>query len=57
MLNKNSLKILDQVFQDAIIEAAQAHNAYILDKDKNDAKLAKQSLTVCHYIIKFIIGL
>jgi len=42
------MKSLDQVFQDAIIEAAQAHNAYVLDKDKNDALVAKKSLTVCY---------
>lgn len=40
------MKIIDQLFQDAIIEAAQAHNAYVLDKDKNDAKIAK-SFKVC----------
>jgi hypothetical protein len=41
------MKVIDQVFQDAIIEAAQAHNAYILDKDKNDAIVAKKYSTVC----------
>lgn len=40
------MKVIDQVFQDAIVEAAQAHNAYIIDKDKNDAIVAKKSLTV-----------
>lgn len=42
------MKVIDQVFQDAIVEAAQAHNAYIIDKDKNDAIVAKKSLTVCN---------
>lgn len=41
------MKGLDQVFQDAIIEAAQAHNAYTLDKDKNDAIVLNHSSTVC----------
>lgn len=48
MLIKNKMKVIDHVFQDAVIEAAQAHNAYILDKDKNDAKVSKLSLTVCY---------
>lgn len=42
------MKVIDQVFQDAIIEAAQAHNAYSIDKNKNDAIVAKKSLTVCY---------
>jgi len=42
------MKVLDQMYQDAVIEAAQAHNAYILDKDKNDAIISKISLTVCY---------
>jgi len=40
------MKVIDQVFQDSIVEAAQAHNAYILEKEKNDAIVAK-SFTVC----------
>jgi len=39
------MKVIDQVFQDSIIEAAQAHNAYILEKDKNDTLVAN-SFTV-----------
>lgn len=46
------MKSIDQVFQDAIIEAAQAHNGYVLNKDKNDAILAKKSFTVCCSISK-----
>lgn len=42
------MKVIDQVFQDATIEAAQAHNAYILDKDKKDAAVSKNSSTVCN---------
>lgn len=42
------MKSIDQVFQDAVIEAAQAHNGYVLNKDKNDAILAKKSFTVCY---------
>ncbi|XP_025406749.1 uncharacterized protein LOC112680773 isoform X2 [Sipha flava] len=45
ILTKSKMKVIDQVFQDAIIEAAQAHNAYILDKDKNDAIVAKKYST------------
>lgn len=41
------MKVIDQVFQDAVIEAAQAHNAYIIDKDKNDAIVAKKYSSVC----------
>jgi len=43
------MKVIDQMYQDAVIEAAQAHNAYVLDKDKHDAIIAKQSLTVCYH--------
>lgn len=42
------MKVIDQIFQDAIIEAAQAHNAYVIDKDKNDAIVAKKYLAVCY---------
>lgn len=48
LLIKSKMKSIDQVFQDAIIEAAQAHNAYVLFKDKNDAIVAKKSVTVCY---------
>lgn len=48
ILKKGTMKNIDHVFQDAIIEAAQAHNAYILDKDKNDAIVSKQSSTVSY---------
>jgi len=44
------MKVIDQVFQDSIVEAARAHNAYLLEKEKNDATVAK-SFTVCTYII------
>ncbi|XP_050428215.1 histone-lysine N-methyltransferase NSD2-like isoform X2 [Adelges cooleyi] len=44
ILVKNTTKNINQVFQDAIIEAAQAHNAYILDKDRYDAKEINDSL-------------
>lgn len=40
------MKFIDKVFQDSILEAAQAHNAYILEREKNDAIVAK-SFTVC----------
>lgn len=40
------MKVIDKVFQDSIFEAAQAHSAYILEKEKNDAIVAK-SFTVC----------
>lgn len=50
ILTTNKMKVIDQVFQDAIVEAAQAHNAYMIEKDKNDAIKAKQSLTVCYWI-------
>jgi len=39
------MKVIDKVFQDSILEAAQAHSAYILEKEKNDAIVAK-SFTV-----------
>jgi len=42
------MKCLNEGLQDAITEAAQAHNAYVLDKDKNDAIVKKKSLTVCY---------
>jgi len=42
------MKRLDQQFQDAIREAAQAYNAYVLDKDKNDAIVEKKFLMVCY---------
>ncbi|VVC28087.1 Hypothetical protein CINCED_3A006750 [Cinara cedri] len=42
-LIKHKMKTIDQVFQDAVIEAAQAHNSYVLNKDKNDAVIAKKS--------------
>ncbi|XP_026815267.1 histone-lysine N-methyltransferase NSD3-like isoform X2 [Rhopalosiphum maidis] len=41
ILTKSKMKVIDQVFQDSIVEAAQAHNAYILEKEKNDAIVAK----------------
>ncbi|XP_050534604.1 histone-lysine N-methyltransferase NSD3 isoform X3 [Daktulosphaira vitifoliae] len=43
MLVKNKMNTIEQAFQDAIIEAAQAHNAYIIDKDRNDAKIINKS--------------
>lgn len=46
VLRKTTMKVIDQVFQDATIEAAQAHNAYILDKDRNDSAILKISSTV-----------
>lgn len=48
MLVKTKMKVIDHVFQEAIIEAAQAHNVYVLDKDKNDAIIAKKSISVCY---------
>lgn len=50
ILKTNKMKIIDQVFQDAVVEAAQAHNSYMIEKEKNDAIKAKQSLTVCYSI-------
>ncbi|XP_050438298.1 histone-lysine N-methyltransferase NSD2-like isoform X2 [Adelges cooleyi] len=44
MLVKIKCKAIDQVFQDAVIEAAQAHNAYIIDKDRYDAKELNETL-------------
>ncbi|XP_015369932.1 PREDICTED: histone-lysine N-methyltransferase, H3 lysine-36 and H4 lysine-20 specific-like [Diuraphis noxia] len=41
VLRKNNMKVIDKVFQDSIFEAAQAHSAYILEKEKNDAIVAK----------------
>ncbi|XP_022183535.1 probable histone-lysine N-methyltransferase Mes-4 isoform X2 [Myzus persicae] len=41
ILRKNNMKFIDKVFQDSILEAAQAHNAYILEREKNDAIVAK----------------
>ncbi|XP_029345149.1 histone-lysine N-methyltransferase NSD2 isoform X5 [Acyrthosiphon pisum] len=41
VLRKNNVKVIDKVFQDSILEAAQAHSAYIKEKEKNDAIVAK----------------
>lgn len=40
------MKVIDKVFQDSILEAAQAHSAYVIEKEKNDDIVA-QSFTVC----------
>lgn len=49
------MKVIEHVYQDAVIEAAQSHNAYILEKDKHDAIKSKQSLTVCNLVKQLIL--